>query len=864
MYTHKILPIINEENTEDLVLNPTLVDNSIRQAVFHSDSLLRPNDIALLQDIPLTQLSNISKYLNKNIYIYQQENPSITLDTLTNLSIYFPSIKGYINLDYIYSFELPSVEVNLFKPINTPLTLYLSLKKIINFTDTEFKHLPITLRPIRKYESIEVLYSLNPIDSYIPYPLLRLFQKDDKYEIRSVDYSLYNNTNKYIGEEINSLTFNTSYIASGLQVSIINKTIHISSGVLYIDGVRIVLSNTIKIDLTDNLYEGKDYHINIDSTHIWLSDSHLLESSKESDTHTITPFKVVQLVLGKIKVRGTQLHYLEFIPRTNPNWYASTLTRLDSISNITSSLLNTTSTSSSSNLHITDFQLNGDITHSDYSISYINNKYPCPLSTQKVIPFRNLLLLSVPFTILSGDSIITLINADNEPTSIITVSLEGITPSLLISTNDLFIGLIINTPLIDISNNVISLTQLLSRLRGFKPFSTVTSVYINNKPLVNSTVPLGLNGSQQLSFNAVEDIGTLHNEYTVKHEDIEVSVPILDTNPLYLSNVPPYLIGQTFTVDKTISIAHIGIHLINTEYIRNLSRYTPLIAGVCVYKLGGNNIDTENLFYLGEYRLSNLSSSNNTYIDSLPILSIQLLPGKYVMVFISYVHPLEIATTSNSYTGGGRCIVTGKLQTISEEINNDIAFSIKGCYVLPNITPKLINISLENTQEIYPYIQNTLLKVNDPLNQLLSSNINISTQSDKTNISITLPNNKYISLEALSLTGIIYAEKGIWISKPILVNRVNLIDLHLVLTCNLPGVSQVIPYVSIDSNNSFVPLEQMNSGANNNSLEDIKITYTLNLPLTISRYIIIKLEILNDIREKDIVYVKEVLIKPIT
>lgn len=864
MYTHKILPIINEEDTQDLVLTPTLLDNSVRQAIFHSDSILKPSDVALLQDIPLTQLSNISEYLNKNIYIYQQEKPSITLDTTTNLSIQFPLIKGYINLDYIYSFELPSVELNLVKPVNTPLTLYLLLKKIVNFTDTEFKHLPITLRPIRKYESIETLYSLNPISPYISYPLIRLFQKNGKYELRVVDYSSYKDINKYIGDGINSLTFNTSYIASGIQVCNINKTIQISSGVLYIDGVRIILPNTVKIDLSNNIYEGKDYHINIDSTHIWLSDSYLLESSIESNTFNITSSKTIQLILGKIKVRGTQLYYQEYIPRVNPNWYSNILTRLDSISNITSSLLNTTRTSSTNNLHITDFLLNSDTTHVDYYVSYINDKYPCPLSTEKVIPFKNFLLSSIPFNISSADTNISLISANSLPIPIIEVPLEGNTPSLLISINDLFTGLVINTPLISISNNVISLTQLLSRLRGFKPFSTITSIHINRKPLINSTTALGLSGSQQLSFNAIEDITLLNNEYTIRHEDREINIPVLDTNPLYLTYTPSYLIGQTFTVSKNISIAHIGIYLTNTEYIKNLSRYTPLIAGVCVYKLGGNSIDTEKLFYLGEYRLSNLSNGNTTYIDSSPILSIQLPPGKYVTVFIPYVHPLEIATTSNPYVGGGRCVITGGLQTISQEINDDIAFTIKGCYVIPNVTPKIITIGLNNTQEIYPYIDNTLLKVNDPLNQLLSSSINISTQNNKTDISITLIDNKYISLEALSLTGIIYAETGIWVSKPILVNRINLIDLQLVLTCNLPGVSQVKPYVSIDSNNSFVLLEPLNQGGSSNSIEDTVITYTLGLSITISRYIIIKLEMVNDIREKDIVYIKEVLIKPIT
>ena len=130
---------------------------------------------------------------------------------------------------------------------------------------------------------------------------------------------------------------------------------------------------------------------------------------------------------------------------------------------------------------------------------------------------------------------------------------------------------------------------------------------------------------------------------------------------------------------------------------------------------------------------------------------------------------------------GGRCTVTAKLQTISEEINNDIAFTIKGCYVLPNITPRTIRLGLDNTQEIFPFIDNTLLKINDPLNQLLGSTTTISTQNNKTDISITLSNNKYISLEALSLTGIIYAEKGIWVSKPILINRTNLIVLGVIL-----------------------------------------------------------------------------------
>lgn len=858
MYTHKILPTIISNGD---FLSSELIDKSVRQVVFNNDSLLRPNDIALLQDIPLTQLNTISQYLNKNICISQKEKPSISQNTLTNITIQFPLIKGYIDLDYLYSFELPSIEINLVKPLLSPVTLYLLLKKVINNTSNEFKHLPITLRPVREYESVEALYSLNPIDSYIAYPLLKLFEKKGKYEIRPIDYGLYSDSS-YIKNSINSVTFNTSYIASGLQVSVINKTVQISPGIVFINGVRVISPNTVKIDLTNSAYKGNNYHVNINPSHIWLSDNYLLDSSKESLTFNPLLTKTSQLILGKIKVRVNKLHYIEFIPRVNSNWYSNISTRLDSISSLTSSLLSTTNISSTSNLHITDFKLNGDTTQIDYSISYINNKYPCPLSRQKVIPLKNLLLAAVPFSIPSEGNNISLISINNQVIPIIDVPIEGGTPSILISISDLFIGLVINTPLIDISNNVISLTQLISRLRGFKPYTTITSLYINNKPLDNSTTTLGLNGSSELTLNTIEEIGPSYNQYTIRHESKDINIPVLDINPIYITSTPSYLIGQTFTVGKTISIAHIGTYIINTEYIRSLIKYSPLIAGVCVYKIGGNSIDTETLFYFGEYRLSN-STSNNIYLDSNPILSTQLTPGKYVIVFIPYVHPLEIATTSNSYVDGGRCTVTGKLQTISEEINNDIAFTIKGCYVLPNITPRTIRLGLDNTQEIFPFIDNTLLKINDPLNQLLGSTTTISTQNNKTDISITLSNNKYISLEALSLTGIIYAEKGIWVSKPILINRTNLIDLKLVLTCHLPGISKVIPYVSVDSNNSFIALEQSTLEGSNNFREDILITYTLGLSITISRYIIIKLEMMNDIREKDILYIKEVLIKPI-
>ncbi len=860
MYTHKILPTITINDNKDF-LSSDLINKSVRQVVFNNDSLLKPNDIALLQDIPLTQLNTISQYLNKNICISQKEKPSISQNTLTNINIQFPLIKGYIDLGYLYSFELPSIEINLVKPLLIPVTLYLLLKKVIKNTSNEFKHLPITLRPVREYESVEALYSLNPIDSYIAYPLLKLFEKKGNYEIRPIDYGSYSDSS-YIKNSINSVTFNTSYIASGLQVCVINKTVHISPGVVFINGVRVISPNTVRINLTDGAYRGNDYHLNIDPSHIWLSDSYLLESSRESLTLNPILTKPSQLIFGRVKVRVDKLHYLEFIPRVNSNWHSNISTRLDSISSLTSSLLSTTNISSSSNLHITDFKLNGDTTQIDYSISYINNKYPCPLSRQKVIPLKNFLLAAVSFSIPSEGNNISLISINNQVIPIIYVPIEGSTPSVLISISDLFIGLVINTPLIDISNNVISLTQLISRLRGFKPYTTITSLYINNKPLDNSTTTLGLNGSSELTFNTIEEIGPSHNQYTIRHESKDISIPVLDINPIYITSIPSYLIGQTFTVGKTISIAHIGTYIINTEYIQSLIRYNPLIAGVCVYKIGGNNIDTKTLFYFGEYRLSN-GTGSNIYLDSNPILSTQLTPGKYVIVFIPYVHPLEIATTSNSYVGGGRCTVTGKLQTISEEINNDIAFTLKGCYVLPNITPRTITLGLDNTQEIFPFIDNTLLRINDPLNQLLGSTTTISTQNNKTDISITLSNNKYISLEALSLTGIIYAEKGIWVSKPILINRTNLIDLKLILTCHLPGISKVIPYVSVDSNNSFISLEQSSLEGSNNFREDILITYTLGLSITITRYIIIKLEMMNDIREKDILYIKEVLIKPI-
>ena len=65
MYTHKILPTIISNGN---FLSSQLIDKSVRQVVFNNDSLLRSNDIALLQDIPLTQLNTISQYLNKNIY----------------------------------------------------------------------------------------------------------------------------------------------------------------------------------------------------------------------------------------------------------------------------------------------------------------------------------------------------------------------------------------------------------------------------------------------------------------------------------------------------------------------------------------------------------------------------------------------------------------------------------------------------------------------------------------------------------------------------------------------------------------------------------------------------------------------------
>ena len=848
MYTHKILhPNTSNSNTTSLT--------NVQRVIYQSDSLLTSEDINLLQEVPIYNLSLIAGFITNGIYITNSGKTTIKQGT-NNITIQFPGLKGYINLGVIYSFELPSIDIDIPLTLNE-VTLYISLQQINTSVSDKLIHLPISMRPSVRVNELDIKYSTSIITDLINYPILRVFKKDDKYELRVINYS--NQDSSHIDTNIS----NTSYISSGIHISQSENYIYISPGIVYIEGFRILNSNTIQISV--DTQQNKDYHINMNSSYIWLSEANILESPRItninsdnylSSTNTIT--------IGKIKVREEIIYYYELLSRTNPDWYSSLLTRVESISNITSTLLQSSHTNSFNNLHITNFALRADITHPDYSISYIDSKYPCSLSEAIVTPFNNLSITSPNNLTYSNVGRVTLVGT-NESINLIHLPADSTSSSLLISTPDISIGMVINTPLIDIDNKALSLTSIISRFRGFGSFNIINSVKVNRTVVPDSYISLGLSGSQDLNAQNIKGITLGTNEFSIDINSNEINIPVIDNNPIYINHIPTYLVGQTFTVSNSISISHIGIYIINTEYIRELSRYSVLIGSVCVYKISGDVINNEKPYYLGEYKLSNDITNNRfTYIESLPILSTPLDSGKYVCIFIPYVHPLEVSTTSTVYTGGNKAVITGKLNILTEDIDGDIAITIKGCYVTPNITPRNITLSLANTANIYPLLESTKFEVEDSLNQLNDSNFNITTTNNRTDINIALPNQKYISLEALSLIGTMYTESGIWVSTPILLNKSNLIDLEIEILGYFPGISNVKGYISIDSSNAFIPLITQSQSNSNYNQKDLSIVQAVGLPIVVTRYIIIKLDITNDIRERDVAFIKEVLIKPIT
>lgn len=864
MYTHKFLP--NTNNTSISYINLNAISSNLNRVIYNSDSVLKESDIALLQNLPLSRLNFLSTYIRGGISIEYSESPYITSYLSSDVIIQFPSIKGYINLDVIHSFELPSIELRLSKTQDIPATLYLIIREQEGNLNEHFTHLPIPLRPFGGYGYVDAKYSLVDVEGYTSYPLCRVLSTPEGYEIRLIKYESENERilSKCLGPESIVINSNSSYIASGFQTSITDKHIYIGSGVVYIQGLRIISSRTVRLDLTPLLTQDRDYNINVDSTHLWLGDPTVLGSHANKTISESNNWRTSKITLGNVRIRNGKAYYYEFIPRINTNWYTNSENRLNSLNNITASLLDALNTNSTSNLHITDFISKGDNTHPDYRVSYLQGRYPCPFHVEKIIPFRNLVITSSIVSHSSSDNQVSILGSNTESIPLIYVPIEGDTPSIQISQPNSYTDIVINTPLINANEVPRSITQVISRLRGFRPFSSITSVHVNGVPIPSLSISLGITGNGDTSIINIENIHKEHNEQTFKHEDKDSVLPLIDNNPLHITNIPSYLIGQTFTVTNSISISNIGIDVINTEYIRALSKYSSLICGVGIYKVGGDLIDTETLFYLGEYKLGTPSNASHIYIDSQPLISLELKAGKYIFVLIPYTHPIQIKTTSNAYVGGGRCVVSGGLRTISEELDNDIAFRIKGHYITNTITPRSIKLSLSNTSDIYPITSGINFRLEDTLKQLTNISTSIELKNNITEISLSTNSNKYISLEALSLVGTLYEQVGIWVSKPILMNRLNLNDIQLHITCNLPGASEVNAYISIDSSNSFTSMRINPRESILSSSREITTEFNIGSPLTILRYIIIKLEIKNDTRERDVIYIKEAIIKPIT